>query len=135
MILLVGSDEGLLEGLAQVLCRLTRVVTSPSLDAVREQWPEARPSLVVIEGAELANWSGPLPPLSDRGGLPVVTFHAADSPRTHPLAPQLARLVVADLELPLERHRLVAIAEHLLDRARSAGRENHTDPSPRPHAE
>jgi hypothetical protein len=38
------------------------------------------------------------------------------------LPAQLARHVLADLVLPLERNRLVALAEHLATRARAVGR-------------
>lgn len=124
MILLAGSDEGLLEGLAQVLCRCASVVTTPALDDTgAHEWREAAPSLVVIERTALSAGTAHLASLIDRG-IPLVAYHTAGATAPAQVPPRIARFVVADLELPLERHRLVAIAERLLDRARTSGREH-----------
>jgi hypothetical protein len=48
-----------------------------------------------------------------------------------PLPPRLRRLTIAELELPLERHRLVSLVKHVEGRAQSVGRD---DPDVRPGA-
>jgi hypothetical protein len=51
----------------------------------------------------------------------LVTYReAGDTSRA--LAASLARHILADLVLPLERNRLVALAEHLATRAKVIGR-------------
>lgn len=50
----------------------------------------------------------------------MVTFRESGEAPT--AAPGIARHVLADLVLPLERNRLVALAEHLAARARVTGR-------------
>jgi hypothetical protein len=45
------------------------------------------------------------------------------------LPPGLQRAVLADLTLPLERNRLVALVTHVRDRARVTGRGRISDPT------
>jgi CheY-like chemotaxis protein len=76
-ILLVGGDEALLEGLAQMLAHAGHV-------------PHAAHS--VPDAIEVA------------------------------ASARLQRLVLADLDLPLERHRLLALVQRVDERARATGR-------------
>jgi len=45
------------------------------------------------------------------------------------LAPALQRALLADLALPLERNRLLALVQHVEERARATGRRSHDTPT------
>jgi hypothetical protein len=47
-----------------------------------------------------------------------------------PVAPALLRAVIADLTLPLERNRLVALAQRIHERVRATGRMRRRDTPP-----
>lgn len=122
VILLVGLDGPTLEGIAQTL---GAVGHSPLL------------AQTVAEAAELAASGAPLVAVIDRevaitsadafrlplapGGAIVLFRTSADE--AAPLAASLQRAVLADLTLPLERKRLVALVQHVEERARAAGRD------------
>lgn len=121
-ILLLGSDAALLEGLSQSLSALGYAAY------VASEFPEAEeiaaseaPVIVVAEG-ELAARAGadllrlPLAP----GGARVLYHGTAETPAT--LIGGLQRAVLADLALPLERHRLVALIQYVVQRAGATGR-------------
>jgi DNA-binding NtrC family response regulator len=134
MILLVGSDSALLEGLAQAFAArscpicvapglteaLEAVSTNPPLVAVIE-----RPLAVVAPGKTLAL---PLAP----GGA-IVLYHSS-SDDAQPLVPALQRTLLADLALPLERHRLFALVQRVTERAQAAGRRM-SEPSTSPRGD
>jgi DNA-binding NtrC family response regulator len=130
MILLVGSDAALLEGLAQSFAaRAYTTSVAASLQQAKE-FAAARVPLVAVIERELAvaapskALSIPLAP----GGA-FVLFHAK-SDDSEMLPPALQRVLLADLALPLERQRLMALVQHVELRARATGRsERHT---PRP---
>lgn len=126
-ILLIGSELPLLEGLAQSLASLGFEPT------VAQTIPEGReiavqhPPLVAVVSRGLAAASSaetlsiPLAPggallLYRAVGSPLVTFSAS-----------VQRAVLADLALPLERNRLVALVQHVDQRARVTGRASSTD--------
>jgi hypothetical protein len=123
MILLAGVNPALLEGLAQALAETgQKVVVAHSLDEA-EQHARLEPILTVAERSLLSDADPGRNFLRGAmaGGGAVVTYReAGDTSRSLP--PQLARNVLADLVLPLERHRLVALAEHLATRAKAVGR-------------
>jgi hypothetical protein len=56
-------------------------------------------------------------------------YRAAAAPLA-PLLPALQRSVLADLTLPLERHRLAALVQSLGERARVTGRTLRHSPPP-----
>jgi CheY-like chemotaxis protein len=125
MILLVGGNAALLEGLAQALASTgQRVVTAHSLDEALELQARHPPVLTVAERG-LVSDAEPAKSFMHgtlAGGGALVTYReAGDTSRALPAV--LARHVLADLVLPLERVRLVALAEHLATRARAVGRE------------
>jgi DNA-binding NtrC family response regulator len=122
-ILLAGEDAALLEGLVQSLVALGH---SPS---VALSLAEARdtavrsgaPLMLVIDrgfvdGTGTEVLSVPLAP----GGTLVLYRPPGSSAGT--LSPPLQRAVLADLTLPLERNRLVALVQHVEERARATGR-------------
>jgi DNA-binding NtrC family response regulator len=121
-ILLVGTRPAALEGISQTLSALghgTRV--AGSVHDARELAVVARPLVMLIE-RELAEEAGAgmlRVPLAPGGALLVfrtgVLLGSA-------LSPALQRVVLADLSLPLERNRLVALVQHVEDRARVTGR-------------
>lgn len=120
-ILLVGTDAALLEGLAQSLVSAGH---APRLASS------------VDEGAEIAAADPPLVALIERRlaaldsralGLPLARGGALLLYRPSPghdgaLAPAFGRAALADLTLPLERHRLLALVGRVEERARATGR-------------
>lgn len=125
MILLAGGNTALLEGLAQAFANSgQRVIVAHSLDEARELQAGQPPILTVVERGLLSD-SEPGKSFFNTtlaGGGALVTYReAGDTSRALPAV--LARHVLADLVLPLERNRLVALADHLETRARAVGRQ------------
>jgi len=122
MILLVGTNAPALEGLAQTLSAVGyRSRVSVSLHDARDQALAERPLIAVVERS-LASTPAPETlwiPLAPGGA--VVLFRSAGA-KSLPLSPSLQRTVLADLSLPLERSRLIALIQHVQARARAAGR-------------
>jgi hypothetical protein len=124
MILLAGVNTALLEGLAQALSSTgQRVVVADSLEEA-EDLQARQPAILTVTERNLVSDSDPARAfLRDTlaGGGAIVTYReAGDTSRALPAL--LARHVLADLVLPLERNRLVALAEHLATRAKAVGR-------------
>lgn len=132
MLLVIGTDDALLEGLTQALASTgQRVMTSRSLEEAAQIAQTDPPLMLIVDSALLARDNGAaLERVAMRSGGAVVRYHAAGAPSA-PATPSrgLARLLLADLELPLERRRLVVLAEHVGARARLAGRAR--DPMPK----
>ena len=159
-IVLIGTDEALLEGLAQTLGaaghRAER--TTSVAEAVRRAADE--PPLVVVAERSLAvGTSGgsngrvaaaDLRRVALAPGGAVVLFRCVSTDEAGAttaaangvaasvtaaastmaaLPPALQRTTLAELVLPLERHRLVALVQRVEERARRAGR---TKPSSEP---
>jgi hypothetical protein len=121
-ILLAGSELPLLEGLAQSFATLGfRPVVAPSLAEARDLAVH-HPPLVAVVSRTLAAVSGgevlsiPLAP----GGA-LMLYRAVGSPLVT-FSPSLQRAVMADLALPLERNRLMALVQHVAQRALATGR-------------
>jgi DNA-binding NtrC family response regulator len=121
-ILLVGTELPLLEGLAQSFAAqgfAPSVVQS--LHEARES-AAAKPPLIVVASRALAavasaeTLSIPLAP----GGA-MVLYRSVTTPLVT-LPASVQRAVLADLSLPLERNRLMALVQHVGDRARATGR-------------
>ncbi len=128
-ILLVGADTALLEGLAQTLASAGHsVLTAASLAEASFVATAAPPLLAVIERSLLQNATD-VRSLSFAPGGAVIVF---GDPAT-PLAGVLRRAVIAELQLPLERARLLALATHVAARAKHTGRNaTPTPPDARP---
>ena len=124
MILLAGVNTALLEGLAQALSATgQRVFVADSLEEAGELQSRQPAILTVTERNLVSDSDAARTFLRDSlaGGGAIVTYReAGDTSRALPAL--LARHVLADLVLPLERNRLVALAEHLATRARAVGR-------------
>ena len=129
MILLVGTRAAALEGISQTLSALghsTRVAAN--VHDARDVAVTARPLVVLIE-REIAEDAGATTlgvPLAPGGAL--LLFRTGAGIR-NALSPTLQRVVLADLALPLERNRLVALVQHVEERARATGRGKHESQS------
>jgi DNA-binding NtrC family response regulator len=135
MLLIVTTDDALLEGLAQVLASTgVGVVAARSIDDAVEATRRNSPLLAIVDRGLLAGRGA-----EDLGRLPLapggalVTFRTTAAP-VDPvaLAPGIARMLLAEVELPLERARLVALVEHVATRARRAGRAPRVTPPESP---
>ena len=127
-VLLAGGDAALLEGLAQTFAAqgyAPRVVGS--LHEARDAASRDTPLLVVIEremAAEASNEALAIPVLP--GGA-LMLYHTRADERSA-VSPALQRAVMAELTLPLERNRLLALAQHVSDRAIATGRSGRRTP-------
>jgi CheY-like chemotaxis protein len=125
MLLLIGPDDALLEGLAQLLAGAGHGVhTAHSVGDAVEQARQSPPLLIVIDRGSVVSDHGesasriPLAP----GGAFVLYRATSDQGGSLALAHAIARQTLADLSLPLERQRLVALAQYVKARARESGR-------------
>ena len=127
-VLLVGADAALLEGLAQSFAAVGYAPqVASSLHEAREAAIAAAPLLAVVDGelAAEANADTLAIPLAPGGAL--VLYHTTVDMRPT-ISPTLQRSVMADLSLPLERNRLMALAQHVQDRVRATGRGTRNTP-------
>jgi DNA-binding NtrC family response regulator len=127
-VLLVGSDAALLEGLAQSFAALgyaTRVAAT--LHDARETAVESAPLLAVVERRLAAESSSEALGIQVVRGGAMVLYHSSTETRAA-IPPVLQRGVMAELALPLERNRLIALAQHVQERVRTTGRGFRTTP-------
>lgn len=120
MILVAGRDAALLEGVSQALATLGQAIkVAASLDEARDVAPAPGFDVAVVQRA-LLEGDAPVPL---RPGGVLVLFHAqAEQSTRATLSPPLARLLLAEVELPLERQRLVALIRATMARMRSPER-------------
>jgi DNA-binding NtrC family response regulator len=123
-ILLAGEDPALLEGLVQSLVALGHNPSvALSLAEARESAMRGNAPLMLVVDRCFVDGTGtevlgvPLAP----GGT-LVLYRTPGSLAGGALSPPLQRAVLADLTLPLERNRLVALVQHVEERARATGR-------------
>lgn len=128
LVLLVGPDSALLEGLAQSFA------ASGYSPRVRETLHEARaaastqaPLLAVVDSTLATESSADALAISLAPGGALVLYHGASESRPA-VSPTLQRAVLADLTLPLERKRLLALALHVRERVRATGRTQRRTP-------
>lgn len=124
-VLVLGDNDALLEGLVQALSSAGhRTRVARSLDEAEEMSAGERPLLIVAERRLLSGADAPHAsrlPYSAGGALVLYHEHGEDG--AHVTLPHaLARLTMADLALPLERQRLIALAHYVEARARESGR-------------
>jgi DNA-binding NtrC family response regulator len=121
-VLLVGEDAALLEGLSQsfaALGYLPQVVQT--LHEARESALASPPLLAVVDGELAAESGADALAIQLAPGGALVLYHNAVEDRSD-ISPTLQRAVLAELTLPLERNRLIALAQHVQKRARATGR-------------
>ena len=129
-ILLVGTDVSLLEGLAQTLAAVGHNTHLASTIAEAMEAAIVDPPLMALIDRELIQpRADPLRLPLARGGT-LVVYRAEGAPST-PLPVALQRAALADLTLPLERQRLVALLQYVEGRARTTGRDHNTTPPER----
>lgn len=122
-VLLVGGDVALLEGLAQSLAAQGHApAVSASLADARELALSDPPLALVVNRALASSAGAELLAIPLAAGGARILYRAAAAPLA-PLLPALQRSVLADLTLPLERHRLSALVQSLGERARATGRD------------
>lgn len=122
LILLVGTDLSLLEGIAQSLSAQghTARVTS-SFSEARELATNTRPLIAVVEREMAAIGAREVLSLLLAPGGAVVLYRSHKA-ETAAIPHVLQRHVLAELSLPLERNRLSALVQSVRDRATAAGR-------------
>lgn len=120
-ILLIGTDGALLEGVAQLLAGSGHLTaTAHSLAEGRAIAALQQPLAVLVDtGLALEDPQGIPAPMA-RGG--AVLLYRTDERPSAVIPPVLQRLVLADLALPLERHRLLTLVRCMADRALVTGR-------------
>lgn len=129
-ILLAGEDAALLEGLAQMFAALGHNSTVVrTLSEARDVSRRVSPLVAVVDRTLIGN-DHTLGITCAAGGATVLFGHA-DTPAGM-LPAQIRRAVLADLTLPLERNRLLALVEHVVSRADTVGRRSRDTPPETP---
>lgn len=126
---LVGGDIALLEGLAQSLSALGHQITVAGSFREAGELAAGSPPLVLVADRGLASEAGAellSVPLTNGGAR--LLYRTGASPLA-PLIPALQRAILADLTLPLERHRLAALVQSIGERARMTGRSARETPT------
>lgn len=121
MILLVGTDAALLEGLAQTLGAVGHRSRIAHSIAEGAEATAGEPALIAVVERAIAAGSSDALRLALQPGGALVLFNAPGE-ASSPLGRSVQRLTLAELTLPLERQRLVALVQHVEERARRAGR-------------
>jgi|SRR5688500_15991893 len=122
VVLLVGLDAPTLEGIAQTLAATGHTPALAESVADAAELAATRPPLVAVIDRDIASRSADAFRLPLAPGGAIVLFRASPDDQP-PLSATLQRAVLADLTLPLERKRLVALVQHVEERARAAGRD------------
>jgi DNA-binding NtrC family response regulator len=120
LILVIGSDPALLEGVSQALGGAGhQVVVAHDVPEAMENLHHLRPLLAIVNRDHLVNGlTGSAIPLAKGGAL--VTYHTSDEDvRNASFAGR--RPPLAELQLPLERKRLLALVKVVEERARTCG--------------
>ena len=127
-VLLVGEDAALLEGLAQSFAALGYTPRAArSLHDAREGAAADPPLLAIVDGRLAAESSADALAIQLAPGGTLVLYHGTVDERPL-IPPALQRAVMADLALPLERNRLIALAQRVSDRVRATGRSRRQTP-------
>lgn len=127
-VLLVGEDAALLEGLAQSLAALNYTPrVALNLHDAREGGIADPPLLVVIDARLAAESAAETLAIPLLPGGAVVLYRSSTDDRPA-VAPALQRITLAELTLPLERNRLIALAQRVQERVRATGRSRRQTP-------
>jgi len=121
-ILLVGTELPLLEGLSQSLAAVGfKPVVAQSLHEARELASQEAPLVAIVSRELAANAAAEMLGIPVAAGGALMLYRASGATLVT-LSPTLQRAVLADLTLPLERNRLMALVQHVGERARATGR-------------
>lgn len=120
-ILIVGTDPALLEGVSQTLGGAGHQVTvaHDAAEAV-ENLHGLRPLVALVNKDNLISGVGGFGVHLARGGALMTYRSSDDEPLSLPFSVQRATL--AELQLPLERQRLLTLVKFVEERARTCGR-------------
>lgn len=128
-ILLVGTDLPLLEGLAQSLAAAGQSpLVAGSMAEAREIAAATRPLIAVVSRSLGAEAPAELLGIPLSPGGAVVLYRTIGS-LVVTLPANVQRAVLADLTLPLERNRLLALVQHVEERVKATGRGRDEPPS------
>lgn len=126
-ILVIGRDEALMEGLAQMLAHAGHATrTAHTALEAAEAAAVTHPLVVIVDRGEAAAHPE-LARLPLESGGAVLVYHDGHGAAAAIPAP-LQRLVMAELTLPLERHRLITLVQRVDERVRATGRHPSTPP-------
>jgi hypothetical protein len=122
LVLAIGPDSALLEGVSQTLTAAGhRVVIASAISDGVDALNGARPLVALVHCDDLLRGEGLGRLLLAQGGA-MLAYHSDESEA--PTLPfRLKRATLAELSLPLERHRLLALVQYVESRARAAGRD------------
>jgi DNA-binding response OmpR family regulator len=121
-ILVVGPHAALLEGVVQTLTGAgQQVVIATDIPEAIETLAGARPMVALVHRDELLN-NGAVFRLSLAEGGALLAFHTEDEESGLPFS--LRRVTLAELNRPLERHRLLALVNFVGSRAEASGRDS-----------
>lgn len=126
MLLIVGTDAALIEGTSQTLTAAGhQLFFSPTLGEALDSVGDLRPIVVLVERSAIDEIRMTLRvPLAEGGAFLV--FHGEDAAAV-PMPPRVQRATLAELELPLESKRLLALVRYVETRAQIVGRESASD--------
>jgi len=126
LLLIVGTDAALIEGTSQTLTAAGhQLLFSPSLVESLESVGVARPIVVLVERSAIDEIRMTLRvPLAEGGAFLV--FHGEDA-LPAPMPARVQRATLAELQLPLEAKRLLALVRYVETRAQIVGRESALD--------
>jgi len=131
-LLLVGSDGALLEGLSQSLGALGyATMATHELRDARDLATSRAPLIAVVEATLAAASHADALGISLAAGGALVLYNVTGKGQAPVLSPTLQRAVLANITLPLERQRLVALVQHVAERVRTTGRRRDTPPERR----
>ena len=126
-IVVVGSNAALLEGVAQLLAAAGHAVRlAPTLSELAAQESDEPPLVAIVERGLLVSRGAVGPALAPGGA--TVLYHSAEG-ELPSLPARVQRATLAEVALPLERHRLLALVQNLVERQEATGRQHNT---PRP---
>jgi DNA-binding NtrC family response regulator len=122
LLLIVGTDNALIEGMSQTLTGAGHeVMFSRSLAEAIESVGDLRPLVLLVERSAIDEIRSTLRVPQAEGGA-ILVFHPEDT--VSPSLPhRLQRATLAELELPLERQRLLALIRYVEKRAHTVGRD------------
>ena len=120
-ILIVGADGALLEGVAQLLAAAGHVVRLAPTLAEAAALPAEEPPLVALVQRGLLVARGAAARALAAGGATVV-YHSTDG-ELPSLPARVQRATLAEVALPLERNRLLALVQNVVERQAATGRE------------
>ncbi|HEY4216553.1 MAG TPA: hypothetical protein VGM67_05415 [Gemmatimonadaceae bacterium] len=121
-ILLVGTELPLLEGISQTFASAGFTThVAQTLHEARELAIQDPPLVAIVSRPLAANSTAETLGIPLAAGGALMLYRSIGSMLVT-LSPTVQRAVLADLTLPLERNRMMALVHHVGERARATGR-------------